>query len=184
MAPVDILFSLVLVVGAALFEHLWFWPHFKRQLASGDADARRRGYRRIIAFQLAFAAMALWIWRTHGRSAAELRMAMPAGWRLATSAALVALMIGFVVLQLRSVLRLSAERRVALRPKLGDVTFMLPHTRPELSWFLALSATAGVCEELLYRGYLVWLLSHWLGVPGAFVAVVVLFGLGHLYLGR
>jgi len=74
--------------------------------------------------------------------------------------------------------------RVAARPQLGKVEFMLPHSRAEYRWFLALSATAGVCEELLYRGYLTWFLSPWLGVGGAFAAVVALFGIGHAYQGR
>jgi membrane protease YdiL (CAAX protease family) len=93
-------------------------------------------------------------------------------------------MIAFVALQLRSFVRLGAARRVAARPKLGDVVFLLPHTRRELAWFLALSATAGTCEELLYRGYLVWFFSPWLGPAGAFVAVIVVFGIDHLYQGR
>jgi uncharacterized protein len=34
------------------------------------------------------------------------------------------------------------------------VAFLLPHGRLEISIWIALSATAGICEEALYRGYL------------------------------
>jgi membrane protease YdiL (CAAX protease family) len=41
-----------------------------------------------------------------------------------------------------------------------------------------------MCEELLYRGCLVWFLKPWLGLAGAYLGVIVLFGVGHLYQGR
>ena len=60
---------------------------------------------------------------------------------------------------------------------------MLPRTAGEHRWFIALSTTAGFCEELLYRGYLPWLFAPWLGRLGALLFVAVLFGTGHLYQG-
>ena len=92
--------------------------------------------------------------------------------------------VALVVLQLWSARRLSPERRVAARPKLGGVAFMLPHTALEERWFVALALTAGFCEELLYRGYLAWFFAPWLGSAGAMLLVVVAFGLGHSYQGR
>ncbi len=32
--------------------------------------------------------------------------------------------------------------------------FMLPHRAVELAWWIALSVTAGICEETVFRGYL------------------------------
>jgi membrane protease YdiL (CAAX protease family) len=182
-APIDVVFVFVLVVVASVFEHLYFWPSFRREIADGRADARVRGYRRVIVGQWAFAATALAIWISYGRSAGALRMTAPSGWRLALSITLVAVMVTLVFLQLRAVHRLSAARREAVRPRLGKVAFLVPHTRNEFRWFIALSATAGVCEELLFRGYLTWFLAPWLGTAGAFAAVVALFGIGHAYQG-
>jgi hypothetical protein len=54
----------------------------------------------------------------------------------------------------------------------------------ERRWFLALSLTAGVCEEFLYRGYFAWVLHWWLGWTGAVAVGVALFGVAHAYQGR
>jgi membrane protease YdiL (CAAX protease family) len=68
-------------------------------------------------------------------------------------------MVALSVIQLRSVLRIPRERFPPTRDKFGAVVSILPHTRREYRGFLALSPTAGFCEELLYRGYLPRLLS-------------------------
>ena len=60
---------------------------------------------------------------------------------------------------------------------------MLPRTRQDETWFLILSATAGFCEEFLYRGYLAWFFAPWLGGIGAMIAVVAIFGISHAYQG-
>jgi membrane protease YdiL (CAAX protease family) len=62
---------------------------------------------------------------------------------------------------------------------------ILPRSTIELLPFLALAITAGLCEEFLYRGFALAVLTR-LGSP-AWVAVLVssiLFGLAHLYQGR
>jgi membrane protease YdiL (CAAX protease family) len=60
----------------------------------------------------------------------------------------------------------------------------LPHTARDERWFLALCVTAGFCEELLYRGYLVWFFAPWLGRMGAMAFAVAIFGVSHAYQGR
>jgi hypothetical protein len=60
---------------------------------------------------------------------------------------------------------------------------MLPHDARELRWFSAVAITAGICEELLYRGYLIWYLQHWLPLAAAVVLAAVIFGVGHFYQG-
>ena len=181
---VDVVFVFVLVVAASLVEHYWFWPRFRADVAGGARGARVRGYRRGIVGQWLFVAVATAIWLWYGRPLSWLRLGAPSGWRLWLSVGLGVAIVVLVALQLASVKRLSAAQRVAARPKLGSVAFLLPHTREDHRWFLALSATAGFCEELLYRGYLAWFFTPWLGGTWAMVAVVVLFGIGHAYQGR
>jgi hypothetical protein len=61
---------------------------------------------------------------------------------------------------------------------------MTPHGLAESVLWIALSISAGVCEEFLYRGYLMRQFSAWFGgpVPGLFLSALV-FGLGHAYQG-
>lgn len=64
--------------------------------------------------------------------------------------------------------------------------FFLPTTREERLWFAALCITAGVCEEVLYRAYLIRYLSDFpwhIGLGLALVVSSVCFGLGHGYQG-
>jgi membrane protease YdiL (CAAX protease family) len=63
---------------------------------------------------------------------------------------------------------------------------LLPDTAVERFGFVLLSLTAGVCEEALYRGFLIRYLHD--GVPGlplllALAAASLAFGLAHLYQG-
>ena len=61
----------------------------------------------------------------------------------------------------------------------------VPVGSKEVAAFALVSITAGICEEILYRGWLVTFLSGlsgsvWIGA----VAASVLFGVGHAYQGR
>lgn len=62
---------------------------------------------------------------------------------------------------------------------------ILPQSRIELLPFLALAVTAGLCEEFLYRGFAMAVLTR-AGLPvwGVVLMSSVLFGLAHLYQGR
>lgn len=180
----DVVFVVVLVVVASIFEYVYFWPRFRAEVAAGKPSARVSAYRRGLAGEWGFTIAAIAIWTTFARPWSAMRLTLPHGWRLAVSLVLVVSAVAFVVLQLWSVARLPIERRVRARPKLGNLAFMLPHTAPEAGWFLALSTSAGFCEEFLYRGYLPWFFAPWLGDVGAMALVVVLFGIGHAYQGR
>jgi membrane protease YdiL (CAAX protease family) len=180
----DVVFVVALVVVASLVEYLYFWPRVRADVAAGKPSARVSAYRRGVLGEWAFTIAALAIWSAFGRPWSAMRLGLPHGWRLGVGVLFVLAAVGVVVLQLWSVARLPVERRVAARPKLDSVAFILPRTAREQGWFLALSVTAGFCEELLYRGYLPWFFAPWLGSVGAMVLVVVLFGLGHAYQGR
>jgi membrane protease YdiL (CAAX protease family) len=63
---------------------------------------------------------------------------------------------------------------------------MIPRTKKEKSWWFFVSASAGICEEIVWRGFLYFLLlavfPSW---PIAVVIVVasIMFGAGHFYQG-
>jgi membrane protease YdiL (CAAX protease family) len=60
---------------------------------------------------------------------------------------------------------------------------MVPRDDRERRMWVALSLTAGFCEEVLYRGFLMWYSMAWLPEAAAVLASAVVFGIGHLYLG-
>jgi len=174
----------VLVVIASILEHVYFWPRFRAAVAAERPGARLWAYRRIVIGEWAIALSAVAIWSNYGRSWRAMGLSLPDGWRLGAAVAFVMAALALIVLQLWSVLRLPIARRIAARPQLGSVASMLPRNGAEEGWFIPLSLTAGFCEELIYRGYLVWFFAPWIGYTAAMALAVVLFGLGHVYHGR
>jgi len=64
------------------------------------------------------------------------------------------------------------------------VQFMLPHGTREMVLWVALSVTAGICEEALYRGYLQrQFMALTKNVPAGILLAGVAFGLAHSYQG-
>jgi len=52
-------------------------------------------------------------------------------------------------------------------------------------WFVGVAFTAGICEEILYRGYLPWFVWGFTGnMTLAFALATLAFALGHAYQGR
>jgi membrane protease YdiL (CAAX protease family) len=93
---------------------------------------------------------------------------------------IIALAMIFVLLNLRRFIK--PERHDALRTQMRHIK-ILPRTTVELIVFLGVAITAGIWEELLYRGFLIWFLGSHFGVVAAVAVSVVLFGIGHIYQG-
>ncbi len=61
---------------------------------------------------------------------------------------------------------------------------ILPQTRGEHLLFIAMATIGSSCEELVYRGFLIWFFSPIAGLAGAILISSIAFGLAHAYLGR
>ena len=158
---------------------------FRRiQLASADERPRVRlsVYRQAMVIQWGLALAALGLWVANAREWEGIGLVPRFGWGLGGVIAGM-LMMGFVVLRQRREALGDDDALARLRGRMSRLELMLPHSREELSLFLKLSLTAGICEELLYRGYLIWYLSHWLPVYPAAALASLLFGIGHVYQG-
>jgi membrane protease YdiL (CAAX protease family) len=65
-----------------------------------------------------------------------------------------------------------------------NMQFMLPHRGIELTVWIALSVTAGICEETIFRGYLQrQFLALTKSVPAAIIFSATAFGAAHAYQG-
>ncbi len=92
-----------------------------------------------------------------------------------------------IVIFLPAVLAIRNEK---IRAKAGkaakNLAFLLPSTREERRWWWLVCLTAGICEEIVYRGFL---LHYFHVVPLhlswtlALVVSSLIFGIGHLYQG-
>jgi hypothetical protein len=128
------------------------------------------------------AAVLLAYWRWMGRPFVWLGLDWPigiSGWLGFGLDVLIA--IGFAVnaTRLRRVLGSNLERAKRALKQIK----ITPRTKGELALFMVVSVTAGVWEELLYRGFLIWFLAPSVGLPGAAIVSSVIFGLAHAYQG-
>jgi membrane protease YdiL (CAAX protease family) len=89
---------------------------------------------------------------------------------------------GLMVAQSAMVAR-HPETHEQARHALSTVAELLPRDRNDLSGFVALSITAGICEEILFRGLLPWYLAPLAGVWGGQGLALIVFTTAHLYLG-
>ena len=99
---------------------------------------------------------------------------------IATVAA--AAVTAMIVIPIRKLSR-SPEGGAVFIQHSGDLRLFMPRSRKEEAWFKGVSINAGMTEELIFRGYLIWYLLHFLPIAWAATCATLLFGLAHCYQG-
>jgi uncharacterized protein len=178
----DHLFALFLVVGFPLLAKFYGYPRLLDALDRGEPDARTGAYLFTIALQWTLVAILAIAWWRLSRSATALGLAWPRGWRQILAYGIPALAIALAGLQYAAVMTQPLAIEQA-RTQMGDMIRMVPHTRAELNTFMVLSVTAGICEELLYRSFLVGYAARFMPPWIAAVVTGLVFGFGHIYQG-
>lgn len=156
-----------------------------RRIDAGHPVDRLNVYRNTMMSHWALLVVALLIWSAAGRdwSALGLYRTGDRGWTLWVAAAFVAAVIVILLLQLRR-LAGADERSIArLYRRLSKLEAVVPATRAELRRFYAVSATAGIVEEVLWRGFLIWYLSRFWPLGIAALVSTIAFGIAHAYQG-
>jgi membrane protease YdiL (CAAX protease family) len=156
-----------------------------RRLATGHPLDRLHIYRNTMIGHWILLVMALLLWWTAGRSWSALGLdgSGERPWSIAVAAAFVGVAIVALLWQRRQVDRTDALTASKLRDRLGSLEAVVPRTRPELRRFHAVSLTAGVVEEVLWRGYLIWYLWQFSSLGIAALASTLAFGVAHAYQG-
>lgn len=139
-------------------------------------------YREAILIQWLLLGVMVAIWLTTGRPWAAVGVSAQPTWGFLVMAVLAAAAIGVTIHQRLRALT-DDETLLDVRRRMQHLEVMLPHAPRELTAFYRLSVTAGICEEALYRGYVIWYLSTWTPPIVAAIAASVIFGFGHAYQG-
>jgi membrane protease YdiL (CAAX protease family) len=136
-----------------------------------------------IAFQWMATSVAAWRAWAHGLTASQLGLAVPNRLKLLVITVLGAVLI--VTLQWLNLRRMGRSTSPLRGPLRALAERILPQSTMELIPFLALAVTAGLCEEFLYRGFAMAVLTR-SGLPTFAVVILsaILFGMAHLYQGR
>ncbi|MFN8587463.1 MAG: type II CAAX endopeptidase family protein [Candidatus Eisenbacteria bacterium] len=182
LLPFDVLLLVLILVG--LPARAWFAMRALRDAPEAELPARRSAaWTRAVLSQwlLVAGVLALWVWQRR--------------WWTALNVAArfgpfeVGMLVGVAILVVlldrqRRTLASQPEMVERLRARLLPVEHLMPATRAEYPRFAVLAVTAGVCEELLFRGFVTWALAH--VMPSYTVAALVqavLFGIAHVYQG-
>ncbi|MGA7896348.1 MAG: CPBP family intramembrane glutamic endopeptidase [Candidatus Sulfotelmatobacter sp.] len=170
-----------------LFVGVPIWDVLETRALKIGTNPRRKifSYRRIVIVEW-IAALVAWI---------ALRSQVFLVWPAAHHAALhigMYFVLGLVLALLVGSLlpAVFARRSAKLRDKTlkacKRLAFVLPDTQEERAWFALVSVTAGICEEVLYRGFLIRYLSDSPWHTGLWIALgisSIAFGMAHSYQG-
>lgn len=186
-------------------EVIRFVPRYRRlkqEIAQGDPEARTRLYREVVIFEWISALLALaalgfdWsklnprILALAGSRIMQV-FAIPAGETRAVVAGLasgvviggIAFAIGMRRKNRRGAVQTAGDRSSWRSRILPDFAALIPVTRHERFLYAAVAVSAGICEEVVFRGWLLATLHSRVGVTGTALVVVAaaIFGAAHLY---
>lgn len=89
----------------------------------------------------------------------------------------------YMLISARSVAADHQKKQLVMQ-QMNDFQWLLPTEKKQLNWYLwGVSLSAGICEELLFRFFLLGFLTLHLSVPMAILVSVIVFGLCHSYQG-
>ena len=177
------------------------YRQLKQELANGDAQARIRIYWQALAFEWISALLAVvalgfdWSKLNPASLALDHSSLMQAlsvngsfdrGALIGILVGLVGGTVGFAVARIRANRRKTpspATPPSRWRKLLPDFSALLPATTQERLLWCAVAISAGVCEEVVFRGWLLSILHSPISLAGTTLIVVasVVFGLAHAY---
>lgn len=180
----DHLFVIAFVIAYPI-AGLFGFRRLQRRLAAGHAVDRLHVYRNTMIGHWVLLLLALLLWWAAARPWSTLglhRDGQPA-WSIALGVAFVVIVVVVLLQQLRQVARTDSEELPGLERRLGNLEAVVPRTPAELRRFYAVSVTAGIVEETLWRGYLIWYLAQFLSLGLAALVSTLAFGVAHAYQG-
>lgn len=157
----------------------------KRRMVEGKPGAKLRAYADTLVLLWGLAGVSVVCWIVSGRTVEAL------GWRAAEGiGGIVAWVIAglgcaYFALIISQALT-SAKVRAAIRRQFdtgGDIELLRPRRTPELAVYQFVAISAGVTEEVVFRGFLIGAFALIAPVWAAAIGATILFLFGHVYQG-
>ena len=184
LSLVDIAMLAVIVIGLPV-EALFNLKKARLELASGKPGVRIKHYTQTILLLWGISLPIIVLWASGDRAWGLLGFELQtgpialAGWGLAAAMCL------FFVFQYASIARSESARQEFRHglEKNPNMSNFLPHTDAERRLFNVLGISAGIAEEIIFRGYLIWAFALFMPIWAAALAALAVFTLLHLYQG-
>ncbi|KCZ94043.1 CPBP family intramembrane glutamic endopeptidase [Hyphomonas johnsonii] len=175
-----------LLAFLAVFVPVWGWfdhRSFLRRERAADTDILSAEYIKTIGFHAVMAGSVLGTWFVLGRDWTPLGFTPLnlSGHFWIGSLIAGALLMGMVLNFLGGMVSGKGDAaRIKAYAKLAP---FLPKTGRQHRWGMALSVSAGIAEEIAYRGFVMWLLAFFMPVYAVIAVQAIIFGLAHAYQG-
>jgi len=197
----------VILALYVIWQVVRFMPEYrqlKADVAKGDTQARMRVYRKAIVFEWVSALLALvglgFDWSKlnpqsldlSGTSLAQLVVrthdfdgGILTGVFFGVAIGTIAIFVARKRANQRGATAARNERGAWLRKLIPDFSALIPSTSRERLVWLFVAISAGICEEIVFRGWLLSVLHNPVGLAGtALIAAAALsFGMAHAYQG-
>lgn len=189
-AAIEHLLFLFLLVVAPIWDY-----RYMRRLKQGRSSRGKIGvYKTLctwlwVATAIAWAALGFGPLFLFSPAPGEIPWLLQLAWvRYLVEAVLVLFVIGLLLPVSIGIWKnvVKRPRKYASADALKPLDFILPATVREREWFIFVGITAGICEELLFRGFLLHYLHvfPWrLNLTLALLLSAAIFGIQHLYQG-
>jgi len=181
----DTLFILIILLLLAVVFPLLGVRDYRlllRRTNEGVADARVKFYKGVLVFHWPLTIGLLAWWLLSGNSLESMGLIPVAdGWPWAAIGVGVFAILAQVIYL--AIVSRNADKLTEVKKQIGDLANLAPQTPREDRLFDMVSITAGVCEEILYRGLLLATLVSLVGTWPAVAITSLIFGLGHAYQG-
>ncbi|MEO1027866.1 MAG: type II CAAX endopeptidase family protein [Pseudomonadota bacterium] len=158
---------------------------FKPAILKGHPTARHNTYLYSIGSLWAFAVPILAIWQAYGLDWSVIGFQWAWGPGLMGVCIASALIVAFFAWQAFGMWASQSNRQTyaeALR-KAGGAHYFMPVSSKEHRTFLCLGVTAGITEEIIFRGFLIWAFSFFMPFWTAGLVSHLVFTLMHRYQG-
>jgi len=181
----DTLFILIILLLLAVVSPLLGVRDYRlllRRTSEGVADARVKFYKGVLVFHWPLTIGLLAWWLLSGNSLESMGLIPVAdGWPWAAIGVGVFAILAQVIYL--AIVSRNADKLAEIKKQIGDLASLAPQTPREDRLFDMVSITAGVCEEILYRGLLLATLVSLVGTWPAVAITSLIFGIGHAYQG-
>ncbi len=175
---------LVIVIGLPIESEIALRIHKPRILA-GRARARVYTYIYSICSLWAFAMVILLVWGFGPREWADLGFQFTLRTSVLITCVVCSLIMGYFCLQLYQI-QTSSDARAQYRKAAaaaGGTHYFMPQTQTEYRIFALLSVTAGITEEIIFRGFLIWAFATIMPEWAAATTSLAIFVFVHRYQG-
>ena len=182
MIIVDHLFIFLLFLVQPVYGAHTYRQYLQR-VKAGKSPDRLSMYRHTAFIQWLALAVLILTWHWLDRPYSALGLVPAGGQGFYAALALVVSFSGFLVYYWKQAKAMSTKDKSRQEQGLGALVHILPRTPGQLRGFIKLSFTAGIVEEIVYRGFVIWYLALVMPLWAAVVVSSILFGLGHSYQG-